>query len=195
MKTTKRLLFVAACLACATFAFGQNPEGQRSGNTQQKRQTPAEIAKTQTDELSKTLNLTEDQYKKVYKLNLSEETTRQNRMKARMEVGAGNRTNFGGASMGGGGGDDMGMGGGMGGGQMGGGASMGGQRGGGASQMSAADMQKAMEKDAAKKAEKMQKILTADQYTSWQTYESQRIEKMKQAMQQRSANGQQRRSN
>jgi hypothetical protein len=56
-------------------------------------------------------------------------------------------------------------------------------------------MQKAMEKDAAKKAEKMQKILTADQYTSWQTYESQRLEKMKQAMQQRAANGQQRRSN
>jgi len=72
---------------------------------------------------------------------------------------------------------------------------MGGQRGGGASQMSAADMQKAMEKDAAKKAEKMQKILTAEQFTSWQTYESQRLEKMKQAMQQRAANGQQRRSN
>lgn len=70
----------AVCLAALMLisaeavAVTSNDEPQQKENTQEKEiPNPEKTARRRTDEMDKVLNLTEKQYKKIYKLNLKEE--------------------------------------------------------------------------------------------------------------------------
>lgn len=119
---------------------------------------PEKAAKRMTDEMQKSLGLTDKQYKKVYKLNLKEEKARVEQMKAR---GAdGNRPPMMGGAPGGG---FPPMGGGPGGGGF---PPMGGNGGPGMPPPSSSgknDIRSLMEK----KDKQMKKILTEEQYAKW----------------------------
>lgn len=131
---------------------------------QQEKQAPAKeipnpekAARKRTDEMDKVLNLTEKQYKKIYKLNLKEEREKLEALIGRGDKGAGR------PPMMGGGRPPM-----MGGGQP---PMMGGR--GGHPMMRPSDdhekMKEDIEKRAEKKMKKLRKILSDEQYDLWLT--------------------------
>ena len=68
MKKVK-LLIVALALMIGVGAMAQEPQGQ--GRPQRQRMTPEQMAKSQTDRLVKSLELSEEQQKKLYDYNLA----------------------------------------------------------------------------------------------------------------------------
>lgn len=140
---------------------------------QQEKQAPAKeipnpekSARKLTDEMDKVLNLTEKQYKKIYKLNLKEEREKLEAMVGRGDKEAGRPPMMGGGRppmMDGGGQPPM-----MGGGQP----PMMGGRGGHPMMRPSGDHEKTkedMEKRAEKKMKKLRKILSDEQYDLWLT--------------------------
>lgn len=132
---------------------------------QQEKQAPAKeipnpekAARKRTDEMDKVLNLTEKQYKKIYKLNLKEE-----REKLEALIGRGDKEAGRPPMMDGGGQPPM-----MGGGQP----PMMGGRGGHPMMRPSGDhekMKEDIEKRAEKKMKKLRKILNDEQYDLWLT--------------------------
>lgn len=156
----KHALFCAALVGTAWSAQANTLPYQsvQTENSEKKElPNPEKAAKRMTDEMQKSLGLTDKQYKKVYKLNLKEEKARVEQMKAR---GAdGNRPPM----MGGAPSGDFPM---MGGGPSGGGFHpIGGNGGPGIPPPSGSknDMRTLMEK----KNKQMKKILTEEQYAKW----------------------------
>lgn len=156
----KHALFCAALVGTAWSAQANTLPYQsvQTENSEKKElPNPEKAARRMTDEMQKSLGLTDKQYKKVYKLNLKEEKARVEQMKAR---GAdGNRPPM----MGGAPSGDFPM---MGGGPSGGGFHpIGGNGGPGIPPPSGSknDMRTLMEK----KNKQMKKILTEEQYAKW----------------------------
>lgn len=140
---------------------------------QQEKQAPAKeipnpekAARKRTDEMDKVLNLTEKQYKKIYKLNLKEEREKLEALIGRGDKEAGRPPMMGGGRppmMDGGGQPPM-----MGGGQP----PMMGGRGGHPMMRPSGDhekMKEDIEKRAEKKMKKLRKILNDEQYDLWLT--------------------------
>lgn len=140
---------------------------------QQEKQAPAKeipnpekTARRLTDEMDKVLNLTEKQYKKIYKLNLKEEREKLEALIGRGDKEAGRPPMMGGGRppmMDGGGQPPM-----MGGGQP----PMMGGRGGHPMMRPSGDhekMKEDIEKRAEKKMKKLRKILNDEQYDLWLT--------------------------
>lgn len=140
---------------------------------QQEKQTPVKeipnpekTARRLTDEMDKVLNLTEKQYKKIYKLNLKEEREKLEALIGRGDKEAGRPPMMGGGRppmMDGGGQPPM-----MGGGQP----PMMGGRGGHPMMRPSGDhekMKEDIEKRAEKKMKKLRKILSDEQYDLWLT--------------------------
>lgn len=140
---------------------------------QQEKQAPAKeipnpekAARKRTDEMDKVLNLTEKQYKKIYKLNLKEEREKLEALIGRGDKEAGRPPMMGGGRppmMDGGGQPPM-----MGGGQP----PMMGGRGGHPMMRPSGDhekMKEDIEKRAEKKMKKLRKILSDEQYDLWLT--------------------------
>lgn len=132
-------------------------EPQQKENMQEKEiPNPEKTARRRTDEMDKMLNLTEKQYKKIYKLNLKEEREKLEAMIGR----EGKDTNR--PPMRGGGRPPM----------MNDGAQppmMGGGRPPMMTDSSGRKMKEDMEKRAEKKMKKIRKILTDEQYDQWLT--------------------------
>jgi hypothetical protein len=193
MKAKTTLLIAALSLvAFAGNAYSQTrPEGDKVFAEQAKElspKSPESIAQAQADRMDEKLELSKKQYKKIYKIYLSEAKT----MQKEMQNGNG-MPQMGGRPMGGGQGGPMGggpggqMGGGpggqMGGGPMGGGqggpmgGGQGGPMGGGQGQPGTAknnsDAQKRMEK----MNKKIKKVLTETQYTKWEQFRKERPER------------------
>ena len=78
MKRNMRLIGLAACLiSCSSLAVAQDhPEPQERQQYEQRLPhevpNPEKIATQMTDRMQESLQLTEKQYKKIYKLNLKE---------------------------------------------------------------------------------------------------------------------------
>lgn len=164
MKMRKMIWAVCliALMPISAGAFGVMlyEEPQQKENTQEKEiPNPEKAARKRTDEMDKVLNLTEKQYKKIYKLNLKEE---REKLEAMIGSKDGNRPPM----RDGGGRPPM-----MGGGQppmMGGG----GQPPMRDSSSNSEKMKEDMKKRAEKKMKKMRKILTSEQYDLWLTMKS-----------------------
>ena len=79
MKRNMRLIGLAACLiSCSSLAVAQDhPEPQERQQYEQRLPhevpNPEKIATQMTDRMQESLQLTEKQYKKIYKLNLKEQ--------------------------------------------------------------------------------------------------------------------------
>ena len=79
MKRNMRLIGLAACLiSCSSLAVAQDhPEPQERQQHEQRLPrevpNPEKIATQMTDKMQESLQLTEKQYKKIYKLNLKEQ--------------------------------------------------------------------------------------------------------------------------
>jgi Spy/CpxP family protein refolding chaperone len=79
MKRNMKLIGLAACLiSCTSLAVAQeNPEPQERQQHEQclprEVPNPEKIATQMTDQMQESLQLTEKQYKKIYKLNLKEQ--------------------------------------------------------------------------------------------------------------------------
>ena len=73
MKRNMRLIGLAACLiSCSSLAVAQDhPEPQERQQYEQR--LPHEVPTQMTDRMQESLQLTEKQYKKIYKLNLKEQ--------------------------------------------------------------------------------------------------------------------------
>lgn len=167
MRKDMKLIGLAVCLTCCTAVVNAQevPQAQERQQHEQRLTrevpNPEKIATQQTNQMKNSLQLTEKQYKKIYKLNLKEQKERFKAMQGSDEQ---NRPT-GGSGMGGGRPP-------MGGGQppmMGEGNFPGaGRRGGGpmmTRESNAADTQK---KAAEAKEKKIKKILTKEQYEKWQ---------------------------
>jgi len=179
----KKYFFVFAALLVITTASAQQDNGFRADSLQangpkmhQKAiPSPERNARMETNKMNKQVGLTDEQYQKVYELNLKE----QKKLFANANPGKGGFPQ--GNGMMGGGRPPMGGGPGMGGDpRMGGGPGMGGgmQMMGGRPDMdnfanrpkAPVDMQKLM----ARKEKKLKKILNAEQYTKWQKAQDER---------------------
>ena len=70
----KKTLFAAILLASITTLSAQNPQNRRSNpqGDQRQRFTPEMRAQAKTDRMKETLDLTDDQYKALYEINLQE---------------------------------------------------------------------------------------------------------------------------
>ena len=83
MKRNMRLIGLAACLiSCSSLAVAQDhPEPQERQQYEQRLPhevpNPEKIATQMTDRMQESLQLTEKQYKKIYKLNLKEQKERE----------------------------------------------------------------------------------------------------------------------
>ena len=169
MKRNMKLIGLAACLiSCTSLAVAQeNPEPQERQQHEQRLPrevlNPEKIATQMTDQMQESLQLTEKQYKKIYKLNLKEQKEHfkamQNSGEQRPPMGGGRG---GGAAppMGGGEPPMMGEGGFPGG--M-------GERPMMNKEQDSADAQK---KAAETKEKKIKKILTTEQYEKWQAQQA-----------------------
>lgn len=165
MKRNMKLIGLAACLiSCTSLAVAQeNPEPQERQQHEQRPPrevpNPEKIATQMTDQMQESLQLTEKQYKKIYKLNLKEQ---KEHFKAMQNSGE-QRPPMGGPGMRGGrppmGGGEPPM---MGEGGFPGGM---GERPMINKEQSSADTQK---KAAEAKEKKIKKILTTEQYEKWQ---------------------------
>lgn len=167
MRKNIKLIALAACLISCTGMLNAQATSEMQERQQHEQRLPREvpnpekIATQQTDQMKKLLQLTDKQYKKIYKLNLKEQ---KDRFKA-MQSSDSQRSPMGGPRMGGerppmGEGEPPMMGGGdfSGPGRMGGGPMMNRNN-------NSADSQK---KSAEAKEKKIKKILTKDQYEKWQ---------------------------
>lgn len=194
--TKKFFISVAACLFCLSGQMAVQaqdaPNMAPRDTTQRPKQNFAEVpnpekaAKRQTDRMKEVLELTDKQYKKIYKLNLKEQ---KELLESRMGGGmpgpgrGGNmpqRSGNGGGmpQMPGGGGGGFDMGGGfpdMGGGNDGGFPQMDGERP-GMSQSDRESRAEQMKKNAEKREKKMKKILTEEQYAKWKAMTPERPE-------------------
>ena len=162
MKRNMKLIGLAACLiSCTSLAVAQeNPEPQERQQHEQRLPrevlNPEKIATQMTDQMQESLQLTEKQYKKIYKLNLKEQ---KEHFKAMQNSGE-QRPPMGGPPMGGGEPPMMGEGGFPGG--M-------GERPMMNKEQDSADAQK---KAAETKEKKIKKILTTEQYEKWQAQQA-----------------------
>ena len=168
MKRNMKLIGLAACLiSCTSLAVAQeNPEPQERQQHEQRLPrevpNPEKIATQMTDQMQESLQLTEKQYKKIYKLNLKEQ---KEHFKAMQNSGE-QRPPMGGPGMRGrppmGGGEPPMMGeGGFPGGM--------GERPMMNKEQDSADAQK---KAAETKEKKIKKILTTEQYEKWQAQQA-----------------------
>ena len=152
MKRNMKLIGLAACLiSCTSLAVAQeNPEPQERQQHEQRLPrevpNPEKIATQMTDQMQESLQLTEKQYKKIYKLNLKEQ---KEHFKAMQNSGE-QRPPMGGPGMRGGRPP------------MGGGPMMN-------KEQDSADAQK---KAAETKEKKIKKILTTEQYEKWQAQQA-----------------------
>ena len=168
MKRNMKLIGLAACLiSCTSLAVAQeNPEPQERQQHEQRLPrevlNPEKIATQMTDQMQESLQLTEKQYKKIYKLNLKEQKEHfkamQNSGEQRPPMGGPGMR--GGPPMGGGEPPMMGEGGFPGG--M-------GERPMMNKEQDSADAQK---KAAETKEKKIKKILTTEQYEKWQAQQA-----------------------
>lgn len=160
------ILFVAAATLTLSSAMAQDTTSTQARKPQQehrqmpKRLSPQERATMQTDRLKDTLQLTEDQYKKVYKAILNREKEVDNMM----PQGRGGM-----------------RGGGMGGGMR------GGMRG-GAPQVSRVStgmnsVQEQMKASRERCDKKIKKALSEEQYATYQEYEAKRLKQQQEMMQ------------
>ena len=165
MKRNMKLIGLAACLiSCTSLAVAQeNPEPQERQQHEQRLPNPEKIATQMTDQMQESLQLTEKQYKKIYKLNLKEQ---KEHFKAMQNSGE-QRPPMGGPGMRGGrppmGGGEPPM---MGEGGFPGGM---GERPMMNKEQDSADAQK---KAAETKEKKIKKILTTEQYEKWQAQQA-----------------------
>jgi hypothetical protein len=176
---------VAAVLLMCGQVRAQDPVKPARPMEPPKRPTAEQMAESRTREMDTLLNLDAKQYKKIYKMNLKEakekvawmesksESSNSNGM-SEMPMGGG--MGQGGPGMGGGG---MGQGGGMP--PMGGGMGQGGPgmevRMGQGSPRMQKDDEETIEKEKAKKAKQLKKILTQEQFQIWQKDEAARESK------------------
>jgi len=176
---------VAAVLLMCGQVRAQDPVKPARPMEPPKRPTAEQMAESRTREMDTLLNLDAKQYKKIYKMNLKEakekvawmesksESSNSNGM-SEMPMGGG--MGQGGPGMGGGG---MGQGGGMppmGGGMGQGGPGMEDRMGQGSPRMQKDD-EETIEKEKAKKAKQLKKILTQEQFQIWQKDEAARESK------------------
>jgi len=169
MKRNMKLIGLAACLiSCTSLAVAQeNPEPQERQQHEQRLPrevlNPEKIATQMTDQMQESLQLTEKQYKKIYKLNLKEQ---KEHFKAMQNSGE-QRPPMGGPGMRGGrppvggGGQPLTGEGGFPGGM--------GERPMMNKEQDSADAQK---KAAETKEKKIKKILTTEQYEKWQAQQA-----------------------
>ena len=70
----KKTLFVAILLASITTLWAQNPQNRRANPQGEQRQrfTPEMRAQSKTDRMKEMLDLTDEQYKAIYEINLQE---------------------------------------------------------------------------------------------------------------------------
>ena len=158
MKRNMKLIGLAACLiSCTSLAVAQeNPEPQERQQHEQRLPrevlNPEKIATQMTDQMQESLQLTEKQYKKIYKLNLKEQ---KEHFKAMQNSGEQRPPMMGGGEppMMGEGGFPGGM----------------GERPMMNKEQDSADAQK---KAAETKEKKIKKILTTEQYEKWQAQQA-----------------------
>ena len=154
MKRNMRLIGLAACLiSCSSLAVAQDhPEPQERQQYEQRLPhevpNPEKIATQMTDRMQESLQLTEKQYKKIYKLNLKEQKEHfkamQNSDEQRPPMGGSEPPIMGEGNLP----DDM------------------GERPMMNKEQNVEDIQK---KAAEAKKKKIKKILTPEQYAKWQT--------------------------
>ena len=157
-------LIIAAATLAISSAMAQDAASNQAQKPQQeqrqppKRQTPQERAQMQSDRLKDELELTEDQYKKVYKAILNREKEVENMMPQRGP-----------------------------GGMRPGGMGPGGMRGGGAPQVSRVNtgmnsMQEQMKASRERCDKKIKKALSEEQYVKYQEIEAQRLKQQQEMM-------------
>lgn len=159
-------------LMCAPLSVSANVRYDDPQEKVQKKEVPnpEKAAQRRTDEMDKALNLTEKQYKKIYKLFLKEEKEKVEAMMQRHPGGMNGQPPMGGRHPMGGGRPPMG--GGMppqGGGFPG----MGGFPEGMSPEERMKEHAEKMQKEQEKREKKIRKILTEEQYATWQTVKPQ----------------------
>ena len=157
---------------CAPLSASANVRYDDPQEKMQKKEVPnpEKAAQRRTDEMDKALNLTEKQYKKIYKLFLKEEKEKVEAMMQRHPGGMNGQPPMGGRHPMGGGRPPMG--GGMppqGGGFPG----MGGFPEGMSPEERMKEHAEKMQKEQEKREKKIRKILTEEQYATWQTVKPQ----------------------
>ena len=186
----KHILTIAAALLLATTAFAQpqgpgqmGPDGRPGFGPQFEQRDPVQMAQEQTDRLDKLVQLTPQQYKKIFKFNKRQAKQLQRERENMMPQGRpegfpeGMGPGMGGGRperpMGQGRPDGMGPGG-MGPGGMGPGGM--GPRGDGQFRPGprGGAMQELMEEQKAKRVKKYRKVLTPEQFQKWESFEAQR---------------------
>lgn len=170
----KKIVWMACGMAlmCAPLSASANVRYDDPQEKVQKKEVPnpEKAAQRRTDEMDKALNLTEKQYKKIYKLFLKEEKEKVEAMMQRHPGGMNGQPPMGGRHPMGGGRPPMG--GGMppqGGGFPG----MGGFPEGMSPEERMKEHAEKMQKEQEKREKKIRKILTEEQYATWQTVKPQ----------------------
>lgn len=166
MRKDKKLIGLAICLMCCTgMVHAQEAPAAQERQQQEKRlprevPNPEKIATQLTNQMKESLQLTDKQYKKIYKLNLKEQKehfkSMQNTGEQRPPMG-GPGMQGGRPPMGGGGEPPM----------MGEGGFPG-RRGGGPMMNRESNSADSQKKAAEAKEKKIKKILTTEQYEKWQ---------------------------
>jgi hypothetical protein len=171
---------VAAVLLMCVQVRAQDPVKPARPMEPPKRPTAEQMAESRTRAMDTLLNLDAKQYKKIYNMNLKEAKEKvawmESKSKSSNSNGMSEMPMGGGPGMGGGG---MGQGGGMppmGGGMGQGGPGMEGRMGQGSPRMQKDD-EETIEKEKAKKAKQLKKILTPEQFQIWQKDEAARESK------------------
>jgi Spy/CpxP family protein refolding chaperone len=156
----KQLMILAAALvltitAAAQPPMGQGPRGREfpTDGPMFQQMDPEQMAKEETDRLDKLVNLTPQQYKKLYKYNKKLEKQRQDEMENMMPQGRPDGMGPGGPGPGG-----MGPGGPRGDGQF--------RRG-----PQFEEMQQLTDEIQAKREKKYRKVLTPEQFQKWESFE------------------------
>lgn len=170
----KKIVWMACGMAlmCTSLNASANVRYDDPQEKVQKKEVPnpEKAAQRRTDEMDKALNLTEKQYKKIYKLFLKEEKEKVENMMQRHSGGMNGQPPMGGRHPMGGGRPPMG--GGMppqGGGFPG----MGGFPEGMSPEERMKEHAEKMQKEQEKREKKIRKILTEEQYATWQTVKPQ----------------------
>ena len=170
----KKIVWMACGMAlmCAPLSASANVRYDDPQEKVQKKEVPnpEKAAQRRTDEMDKALDLTEKQYKKIYKLFLKEEKEKVEAMMQRHPGGMNGQRSMGGRPPMGGGRPPMG--GGMppqGGGFPG----MGGFPEGISPEERMKEHAEKMQKEQEKREKKIRKILTEEQYATWQTVKPQ----------------------
>jgi hypothetical protein len=175
----KSIITIALTLSLGLLLFvSTNSYAQNFSQEKQHAQTldPKNMAKQLTDQIDNLVNLSEKQYKKIYKINLTAFKSQINNMSAGRSMGQGGPNMGGGRPMMGQGAPAMGQGEpGMGQGSSG--------MGGGMSQMGEMNEERSkqikedIDEARAKKAKKYKKVLDAQQYQKWMQFENEKMEK------------------